>query len=48
MLYSEALRQFVHRSLGISSLGGTQHFTGQPPEKPDLTEVNPALNKEWD
>lgn len=34
MLYSEA--EFVHRSLGTSSLGGTRCFTGQHPEKPDL------------
>lgn len=42
MLYSEALRQFVHRSRGISTLGGTQHFTGQHTEKPDLT-LKPIL-----
>lgn len=36
MLYSEAEGQFVHRSRGTSGLVGTQHFTGQYPEKPDL------------
>lgn len=36
-LYSEALGQFVPISLGISNLEGTQHFTGQHPEKPNLT-----------
>lgn len=31
IIYSEAEGQFVHRSLG-----GSQCFTGQHPEKPDL------------
>lgn len=47
MLYSGALEQFVHMSVGTPNLGGTQHFAGQHLEKAHA-EAKSALNKEQD